>query len=54
MRESISSHVQYWPCAGSCLGAAGGTATYRIMDNLIVEASEQFDEDALMQQLGLG
>jgi predicted ester cyclase len=31
----------------------GGTATYRIMDNLIVEATEQVDDDALMQQLRL-
>ena len=31
----------------------GGTATYRIMDNLIVEATEQVDEDALLRQLGL-
>jgi len=30
-----------------------GTATYRVMDNLIVEATEQVDEDALAQQLGL-
>jgi predicted ester cyclase len=30
-----------------------GTATYRIMHNLIVEATEQVDEDALAQQLGL-
>ena len=30
-----------------------GKATYRIMDNLIVEATEQVDEDALMRQLGL-
>ena len=28
-------------------------ATYRIMDDLIVEATEQVDEDALAQQLGL-
>jgi predicted ester cyclase len=31
-----------------------GTATYRIMDNLILEATEQVDEDALGKQLGLG
>jgi predicted ester cyclase len=31
-----------------------GTATYRIMDNLIVEATEQVDEEALGKQLGLG
>ena len=30
-----------------------GNATYRILDNLIVEAAEQVDEDALAQQLGL-
>lgn len=30
-----------------------GTATYRIMDNLIVEATEQVDEEALEKQLGL-
>ena len=31
-----------------------GKATYRIMDNLIVEATEQVDEEAMAQQLGLG
>ena len=29
-------------------------ATYRIMDNLIVEATEQVDEEDLAKQLGLG
>ena len=31
-----------------------GAATYRIMDNLIVEATEQVDEEDLAKQLGLG
>ena len=59
-RVSITFRFQ-----GTHLGALGqaeptgrkfdvaGKATYRIMDNLIVEATEEVDEGALAEQLGL-